>query len=149
MTGCLEAGALSVFQRYHRLGGRGPLGPASGGGLRETYDPAKGEPGMALDDVPCHVPAVVALAHHALIAVHLLAERVLAAHEEEEHGGGRGRVSGRGSIYGPLRARKRTARVLSSVGALQCAHLLPSRQRPTRELRRSGRELGSWSCSCR
>jgi hypothetical protein len=32
-----------------------------------------------------HVTTVVALAYHALIAGHLLAEGVLTAHEEEEH----------------------------------------------------------------
>lgn len=43
---------------------------------------------MALNDVAGHVSAVVALAYHALVAVHLFPEGVLAAHEEEEHGGG-------------------------------------------------------------
>lgn len=33
-----------------------------------------------------HVTTVVTLAYHALIAWYFLAESVLAAHEEEEHG---------------------------------------------------------------
>lgn len=44
---------------------------------------------MALDDVTGHVAAVVALTHHTLVALNGLAEGVLAAHEEEEHFGGR------------------------------------------------------------
>lgn len=58
-------------------------------GQWENGDPAKGEPWVALDDVACHVAAVVTLADHALVAIDLFPEGVLAAHEEEEHGGGR------------------------------------------------------------
>ena len=43
---------------------------------------------MALDDMACHVAAVVALAYHALVAINLFPEGVLTAHKEEEHGGG-------------------------------------------------------------
>lgn len=43
---------------------------------------------MALDDVAGHVAAVVTLTDHALVAINLFPEGVLAAHEEEEHGGG-------------------------------------------------------------
>lgn len=51
-----------------------------------THDPAEGEPGMALDDVPGHVAAVVALTYHSLVSIDLFPEGVLTAHEEEEHG---------------------------------------------------------------
>jgi hypothetical protein len=54
----------------------------------ETYNEAKGEKGMALDDVAGHVAAVVALADHAFVALDFLAEGVLSADEEEEHGCG-------------------------------------------------------------
>lgn len=57
-----------------------------------THDPAECEPRIALDDIGGHVAAVVALADHALVAGHLLAEGVLAAHEEEEHGEGFARL---------------------------------------------------------
>lgn len=53
---------------------------------REDGDPAEGEPGMALDDVPGHVAAVVALTYHSLVSIDLFPEGVLTAHEEEEHG---------------------------------------------------------------
>ncbi len=52
-----------------------------------TYNEAKGEPGVALEHMARHVPAVVALADNALVARDLLAEGVLTADEEEEHGG--------------------------------------------------------------
>lgn len=55
---------------------------------RETHDEAEGEEGSSLEDAAGHVPAVVALAHEALVALELLAEGLLAADEEEEHGVG-------------------------------------------------------------
>lgn len=57
-------------------------------GRGTTHDPAEGEPGMRLDDMAAEVAAVAALEDHALVAGQLLAEGVLSAHEEEEHGGG-------------------------------------------------------------
>jgi hypothetical protein len=50
-----------------------------------TYNPAESEPRIAFGDVGGHVAAVVALAHHALIAFDFLSEGVLSAHKEEEH----------------------------------------------------------------
>lgn len=60
-----------------------------GGGL--TYNEAEGEPRVALDDLTGIVATVVALADHALIALNLLAEGVLAARENKTHGGFDGR----------------------------------------------------------
>lgn len=55
-------------------------------GGEQTHNEAKGKERVALDD-PCgHVPAVVALAHDTLVARDLLAEGMLSADEEEEHG---------------------------------------------------------------
>lgn len=51
----------------------------------KTYNPAEGEPRITLGDVSGHVAAVVALAHHALIALDFLSEGVLSTHKEEEH----------------------------------------------------------------
>jgi len=51
-------------------------------------DEAKGKPRMRLDDVPAIVATVVAPTHDALVAFNLLAERVLAAREDETHGCG-------------------------------------------------------------
>lgn len=61
----------------------------TGEGEGDDGNPAKRKPRIALDDIGRHVPTVVALADHALVALDFLAERVLAAHEEEEHGGRR------------------------------------------------------------
>lgn len=54
------------------------------GGM-STYDKAKGEPRVRLDDMPRQVAAVVALAGDALIAFYFLTESVLAACEDETH----------------------------------------------------------------
>lgn len=54
-------------------------------GQRDDRNPAESEPRIALGDVGGHVAAVVALAHHALIAWDFLSEGVLSAHKEEEH----------------------------------------------------------------
>jgi hypothetical protein len=52
-----------------------------------TYDKAKREPRMRLDDTTTPVTAVVTLAGHALVALDFLAESVLSAGEDETHGG--------------------------------------------------------------
>lgn len=57
-------------------------------GRGETNDEAECEPGIGLYDATGHVAAVVALVDHALVALDILAEGVLAAGEEEEHVGG-------------------------------------------------------------
>ncbi|KAF5136606.1 hypothetical protein E5D57_000373 [Metarhizium anisopliae] len=51
-----------------------------------TYNEAEGKEWAALDNVGCHVSAMVALTHHSLIPRNLTAEGVLTAYEEEEHG---------------------------------------------------------------
>lgn len=80
----------------------------TGEGEGDDGNPAKRKPRIALGDIGCHVPAVVTLADHALVALDFLAERVLTAHKEEEHGGRRpgGR---RSEVKGrqPERANKR------------------------------------------
>lgn len=53
-----------------------------------TYNEAKGEPRVGLDDGPGVVAAVVTPADEAFVAFHLLAERVLAAREDDAHGCG-------------------------------------------------------------
>lgn len=53
-----------------------------------TYNEAEREERVALDDVGGHVSTVMALANETLVALELLAERVLAADEEEKHGDG-------------------------------------------------------------
>ncbi len=53
---------------------------------RKTYHKAKGKPRVRLDDVAAVVAAVVATADDTLIALDLLAERVLAAREDDTHG---------------------------------------------------------------
>lgn len=58
-------------------------------GEGDNGDETKGEPRVALDDMASHVTAVVALAYHALVAGHLLAEGMFAAGEEKEHDGRR------------------------------------------------------------
>ena len=54
----------------------------------QTYHKAQGKPRMRLDDAAAVVAAVVAAADHALVALDFLAERVLAAREDDAHGGG-------------------------------------------------------------
>lgn len=72
----------------------GTFGSSPGGGgsvdrvSSTTYNEADGEERTALEDAAGHVAAVVALADDALVALELLAKRLLAADEEEEHGGG-------------------------------------------------------------
>jgi hypothetical protein len=61
-------------------GGRTPYGSM-------TYNEAKCEPGVGLDDVPGIVAAVEAL-ERSMVAFHLLAEGVLATGEDDAHGGG-------------------------------------------------------------
>ena len=51
-----------------------------------AYNEAKGEPGVGFDDGAGVVAAVVAPAHKALVAFHILAEGVLAASEDDAHG---------------------------------------------------------------
>lgn len=53
---------------------------------REHGNKAECEPGMAFDDMPAVVPAVLAAADDALISLDLLPEGVLAAGEDETHG---------------------------------------------------------------
>lgn len=58
----------------------------AGDGQRNERNPAECKPRIALLHMRSHVTTVVTLAYHALIAWYFLAESVLAAHEEEEHG---------------------------------------------------------------
>lgn len=51
-----------------------------------TYDEAKCEKRTALNNVRCHVSAMVTLTNDALVAWHVAAEGFLAANEEKEHG---------------------------------------------------------------
>lgn len=50
-----------------------------------SYDEAEGEERAALQHAPGHVAAVMTLAGQTLVLWELLADRLLAAHEEEEH----------------------------------------------------------------
>jgi hypothetical protein len=51
-----------------------------------TYDEAECEERSSLENATRHVAAMMALANEALVALEFLAERLLAADEEEEHG---------------------------------------------------------------
>ena len=53
-----------------------------------TYNEAKGEPGVGLDDGPGVVAAVVAAADEPVVAFHVPAESVLAACKNDTHRGG-------------------------------------------------------------
>ena len=64
-----------------------------------TYNKAERKPRVCLDDLTAPVAAVVALARYALVALDLLAERVLAAREDETHGDRRLWLS---TVYLPL-----------------------------------------------
>lgn len=52
-----------------------------------TYNEAKSEPGVGLDDTTTVVSAVVALAGDALVAFELLAKGMLATSEDDTHVG--------------------------------------------------------------
>ncbi len=87
--GAMSAAYLSLSDWASLLSTRTPREETSIGAKHvrkhKTYDEAKCEPRMALDDMAADVAAVVAPAYDALVALDLLAERVLAAREDDTH----------------------------------------------------------------
>lgn len=56
-------------------------------GTVTTYNEAKCEKGLAVDDVASHVTTVLASTHEAFIALNIPPEGLLATDEEEAHSG--------------------------------------------------------------
>lgn len=51
-----------------------------------TYNPAESKPRITLYDIRSHVSTMVALTDHSFVSGHFLAEGMLTAYKEEEHG---------------------------------------------------------------
>ncbi len=92
-----------------------PRGLIHAGG--NTHDEAEGKPRVALDDMAADIAAVVAPADNALVALHVFAERVLAAREDDTHGSGLVRDS-RASVVSVERFGSTVVRELWSLRCL-------------------------------